>query len=334
MSLAKPLGSRTLSKEELREDKKTITRYDQCGLGKKAIYVGGKLLPRRFYIPYEAVTHVYRRVAVSPGSGKGFLTPVLYIVIRYDDGREAVSSFRYITDADKMMEQIQKHHPSICLLSPDGEKKKKEKEALEERIRQNALSKEAQADKTALEKARRYLEMKPALYAKLAGVARVKRTADLIDPKWQILTFTLLILGLALIVLGAVFAKLGANRDMMIIMMLLGAALMFMMGNSKILPTRKRNRRKLQKDYEAALLEMETYLKAYDGFPVDPHYAHPYVLTRLIRILQEQRADNCEAAMAVLKDELKAADHTVALTGDDYKEVVTIKPLFLVNDYQ
>lgn len=334
MSLAKPLGSMTLSKEELREDKKTIKRYDQCGLGKKAIYVGGKLLPRRFYIPYGAVTHVYRRVAVSPGSGKGFLTPILYIVVRYDDGKEAANSFRYITDADKMMEQIQEQHPSICLLSPDGEKKKKEREALDERIRQKKLSEQAQSDKTALEKAKRYLEMKPGLYAKLSGIARVKRTADLIDPRWQILTFALLILGLALIVLGAVFAKLGANKDMMIVMMLLGAALMFMMGNSKALPTRKRNRKKLQKDYDAALLEMETYLKAYDGFPVDPHYAHPYVLSRLIRILQEQKADSCDAAMTVLKDELKAADHTVALTGDDYKEVVTIKPLFLVNDYR
>ena len=110
---------------------------------------------------------------------------------------------------------------------------------------------------------------------------------------------------------------------MMIVMMLLGAALMFMMGNSKVLPTRKRNRKKLQKDYDAALLEMETYLKAYDGFPVDPHYAHPYVLTRLIRILQEQEADSCDAAMTVLKDELKAADHTVALTGRYFLSMIT-----------
>ena len=210
-----------------------------AALGRKQSMWAESCCPEDSIIPYGAVTHVYRRVAVSPGSGKGFLTPILYIVVRYDDGKEAANSFRYITDADKMMEQIQEQHPSICLLSPDGEKKKKEREALDERIRQKKLSEQAQSDKTALEKAKRYLEMKP-----LAGIARVKRTADLIDPKWQILTFALLILGLALIVLGAVFTKLGANKDMMIVMMLLGAALMFMMGNSKVLPTRTRSCRK------------------------------------------------------------------------------------------
>ena len=75
-------------------------------------------------------------------------------------------------------------------------------------------------------------------------------------------------------------------------------------------------------------------LKGYRGLPIPVWYAHPVVFDRLIRILQEMRAETVDEALAVLKDDLRAMDNTTVLSKEDYEEVVKIKPLFTVRDYQ
>ena len=112
MSGPQPLSRVTIDPEIIRADRRKSKKFDQCGLGEKAIYIGGSLTPRKFYVPYSQVTHVYKRVAVSKGSGKAFLTPILYLVVRYDDGQEKQCSFRYLNDADAMLTELEQRFPA------------------------------------------------------------------------------------------------------------------------------------------------------------------------------------------------------------------------------
>ena len=55
---------------------------------------------------------------------------------------------------------------------------------------------------------------------------------------------------------------------------------------------------------------------------------------RMIRILREGRAQSIAEAMDVLKSDLKALTADVQVEQEEYDEVVVIKPLFLVSNYQ
>ena len=63
-------------------------------------------------------------------------------------------------------------------------------------------------------------------------------------------------------------------------------------------------------------------------------YAHPVVLTRMIRILREGRAQSADEALEVLKSDLKALNADVQVSQEEYDEVVAIKSMFLLSDYQ
>ena len=71
-----------------------------------------------------------------------------------------------------------------------------------------------------------------------------------------------------------------------------------------------------------------------DDFPLPARYAHPVVLTRMIRILREGRAQSADEALEVLKTDLKALNADVQVSQEEYDEVVAIKSMFLLSDYQ
>ena len=79
---------------------------------------------------------------------------------------------------------------------------------------------------------------------------------------------------------------------------------------------------------------MRNYLKGRPGFSVPAQYAHPVVLERMIRLLREGRAVNAKEALALMKEDLKALNSSVTVSQKEHDEVVRIKPLFLVCDYQ
>jgi len=54
----------------------------------------------------------------------------------------------------------------------------------------------------------------------------------------------------------------------------------------------------------------------------------------MIRILREGRAQSKEEALDVLKADLRALTADVQVEQEEHDEVVVIKPLFLVSDYQ
>ena len=69
-------------------------------------------------------------------------------------------------------------------------------------------------------------------------------------------------------------------------------------------------------------------------FPLPARYAHPVVLTRMIRVLREGRAQTADQALEVVKQDLKALTADVQVEQWEYDEVVAIKPMFLLSDYQ
>ena len=243
MGRPKALGSAVLPEEEVRADRKKAKRYDLWAVGEKALYVGTNWTPRKYYIPYSSIRRVFKRVAVSPGSGKAFLTPILYLVVQYDDGKEHQSTFKYLQDADNLLNQLEKEHPEISLLSPEGEAKKKERQEQERRAAANELSVTAQKAKHRLETAQRTLEKQPALTRALAQSARMKRTLDLIDPKMQAIAIAVAAAGLIAIAAGLILIPLHGNTNVVILMILAGFAAVFMMINSRVLPTRRRNKK-------------------------------------------------------------------------------------------
>lgn len=77
------------------------------------------------------------------------------------------------------------------------------------------------------------------------------------------------------------------------------------------------------------------HMNVYDNIASLPaRYAHPIVLDRMIRILREGRAQSKEEALDVLKADLRALTADVQVEQEEHDEVVVIKPLFLVSDYQ
>jgi hypothetical protein len=333
MSKVIPLGSAAKETEVL-ADRKKCRKYDQCGLGDKYIYIGSTFHPRQYYIPYGEVKRVYKRVAASNLAGKGFLAPILYLVFEYGDGQEKVCSFRYLQDCDKMQNELEKMHPEISQMSPKGEERAKEREEISRKMAENELSDTARESQKKLEEARWQVHKRPGLYENLAAMAKLKRHADLARPWVRNTALAVLIAG-ALVMAAGFYLMLEAGRTVQgIVVALVGIMLMFVMVNSRALPSKINNRKKRNREYEAAVADMERSLRAYPDFPLPPCYAHPVVCDRCIRIIQEMRAETVDEALSDLKDDLKKMDNTVVLSKDDYEEVVAIKPLFTVRNYE
>lgn len=101
------LSAVKLEASELRKDKTEARRYDDCGLGKKALYLGTMGISCIRYIPLTQIERVYKRLAVSKGffeQGKVYGT-LCYLVIRYD-GKEKVVRFTHEEDVNLLLHQF------------------------------------------------------------------------------------------------------------------------------------------------------------------------------------------------------------------------------------
>ena len=54
----------------------------------------------------------------------------------------------------------------------------------------------------------------------------------------------------------------------------------------------------------------------------------------MIRVIREGRAESTDQALEVVKEDLKALNRSVRVSQQEYDEVVAIKAMFLVSDYQ
>ena len=103
----KALSEKTLSPEILRPDRVTCTHYEDFGLCDKALYVGMYGFGRVGYIPFSAITRVYKRLGVTKGffeQGKIYGT-LCYLVVCYD-GKQKAYRFTHEENLDALLDVI------------------------------------------------------------------------------------------------------------------------------------------------------------------------------------------------------------------------------------
>ena len=308
------LGETSLNAEAVAADKKSCKRFGPCGVGKEALFLNSYFIDRRYYVAFSSVRRVFKRVAMSQGgfSGQGVFGAIPYLVVQYDGGKEKQCTFKREEDVDAMLAYIGEVHPEIPTLSVGGEQRLEQK-AKEEAARYlSELTSDAQSAKEELEKAQKFLSGYPELTGQLSKAARAKRVNQHTNPAYRWVALAIVLAGAAALVYGF-------------------AAIFFFSG-AHVLPTAKNNKKAVAHAWEEAQANLAHVLP--DDFPLPARYAHPVVLTRMIRILREGRAQSADEALEVLKSDLKALNADVQVSQEEYDEVVAIKSMFLLSDYQ
>lgn len=326
------LSREGLASEALAADKKGCKRFGPCGVGKEALYLNSFYIDRCFYVTLSSVRRVFKRVAMSKGgfTGKGMFASIPYLVVEYDDGKQKQCNFKREDDVDRLLEYMAQVRPDIPRLSEEGERRLAEKAAREAARYLKELSPQAQKAWDELEKAKARLADNPSLSNRLARAAKTKRTVDRANPAYKWVALTIVVLGAVALVYG-LWSWLHQNGSG-VYFLLFGLAAIFFFSGANVLPTARNNKKAVAREWEAARAAMEEYVGK--KFPVPCQYAHPVVLERMIRILREGRAQTVDEALEVLKKDLQAMNSSVQVEQEEYEEVVCIKPMFLLCDYQ
>ena len=328
------LGNVSLDKEELIKDKKNCRKFGPCGVGEKAIYLNSFYFDRVYYIPLSSVKRVYKRVAMSKGgfTGKGLFATIPYLVVEYDNGEERQCNFKFEENVDSLLAYLKQTHPYIRLHSEQAERRLKEKERLKAKKKAKVLSKTALQNIAVLENCMQYLNRNEELSIALSAGAKKKRVYDRSNPAYKWVALSITLLGVGSLIYG-VYA-LATHAGFAMYFLLFGLAAIFLFSSANVLPTAKNNKKYIEHNFEKAIDEMQEYIKKYPDFPLPAWYAHPVVLKRMIDIMQEGRAENIAQALDILKADLQALNSSVAVEQEEYDEVMAIKPMFLVRNYQ
>lgn len=326
------LGNTVLEAETAAADRKSCRRFGPCGVGEKALYLNDLLIDRHFYVAFGSVRRVFKRVAMSQGgfSGKGAFGSIPYLVVQYDDGQEKQCTFKREEDVDELLAYLGQVHPEIPRLSVGGEQRLAKKAQQEASRYLKELTPQAQSVREELERARKFLSGYPELTAQLAAAAKAKRINEHTNPAYRWVALAIVLAGAAALVYGIISWRGGS--DFGVYFALFGFAAVFFFSGAHVLPTAKNNRRAVERAWDEAQAAMANVLP--EDFPLPARYAHPIVLDRMIRILREGRAQSKEEALDVLKADLMALTADVQVEQEEHDEVVVIKPLFLVSDYQ
>ena len=326
------LGNTVLEAETAAADRKSCRRFGPCGVGEKALYLNDLLIDRHFYVAFGSVRRVFKRVAMSQGgfSGKGAFGSIPYLVVQYDDGQEKQCTFKREEDVDELLAYLGQVHPEIPRLSVGGEQRLAKKAQQEASRYLKELTPQAQSVREELERARKFLSGYPELTAQLAAAAKAKRINEHTNPAYRWVALAIVLAGAAALVYGIISWRGGS--DFGVYFALFGFAAVFFFSGAHVLPTAKNNRRAVERAWDEAQAAVANVLP--EDFPLPARYAHPIVLDRMIRILREGRAQSKEEALDVLKADLRALTADVQVEQEEHDEVVVIKPLFLVSDYQ
>ena len=329
------LGKDTLPENELKEDKKSCHKFGPCGVGQKAIYLNSFYIDRQYYVPMKSVKRVFKRIAMSKGgfTGRGVFATLPYLVVEFDDGRQKQCNFKHEEDVDRILAYIEDNFPDIPLHSEAAEQKLREKERnLEKKRLAGNISDTARNNISILDNAIKYLHKDSDLYLNLSQSAKKKRVYDRSNPayKWVALAITIIGLGAFFYGVYSVITHAGFG----IYFLLFGLAAIFLFSGASVLPTSKNNKHYIEKQLVRSIDDMQRYIKTYPDFPVPAHYAHPVVLKRMQDILKDKRAETMSEALEVLKNDLKALNSSVVVEQEEYDEIIVIKPLFLVMNYE
>ena len=180
------------------------------------------------------------------------------------------------------------------------------------------------------EVAEQLLEEYPEQTAKLSTAAKAKRVNDRSNPAYRWVALAIIVAGIAAVVYGILALIRGENVG--VYFALFGLAAIFFFSGAHVLPTAKNNKKAIAQEWERSISDVAALLP--EDFPVPARYAHPVVLQRMIRVLREGRAQSVEEALNVMKKDLKALNASVQVEQEEYDEVVAIKPMFLLWDYE
>lgn len=327
------LGSVTLDNETLAADKKGCRRFGPCGVGEKALYLNSFFIDRHYYVALESVRRVFKRVAMSKGgfTGKGAFGSIPYLVVEYDDGAQKQCNFKHEADVDNLLAYLARICPDLPLQSQKVELHMAQQQAQEARRYLKELTPQAQSEKERLEQARAFLEDHTNLTRRLSQAAKAKRVNDRSNPSYKWVALAIVIAGVAALVYGIITMARGTS-SLGIYFALFGFAAVFLFSGAHVLPTARNNKTALSREWEQAQADLAAVLPK--DFPLPARYAHPAVLTRMIRVLREGRAQTANQALEVVKQDLKALTADVQVEQWEYDEVVAIKPMFLLSDYQ
>lgn len=328
----KALSSSQLPKETLSADKKACRRFGPCGVGEQALYLNSFWFERFYYVPIAAVRRVFKRVAMSQGgfTGKGAFGTIPYLVVEYDDGQQKQCTFKREEDVDLLLAHLAAVHPEIPGMSRDGERRLAEKAEKEAKRYLKELSPQAEKARQELEQAKATLQKKPEFCARLSAAAKAKRIEDRSNHAYRWVAMAIMLAGFVALIYG--IRSLVQKDSSGLYFLLLGLAAIFLFSGLHVFPTAKNNRKAIAKEWQDSIAAMEKALPI--GFPVPACYAHPIVLDRMIRVLREGRAQTAAEALAQVKEDLKALTADVQVEQEEHDEVVAIKPMFLLQDYQ
>lgn len=329
----KCLSSFTLADDVLKADKKSCKKYGPCGVGQKALYLNNMVLDRCYYIPFDRVQRVFKRVAMSKGgyTGKGIFGSIPYLVVEFDGGKQRQFTFKYEEDVDRMLARVEAVRPELKRMSKAAEEKLRQRDTERAAKILPELSNRARKNVDRLQAAADYLSKKPELSEELSASARRKRAMLISKPVYRWVALAITLMGAAALIYG--IYSLLHQGTFAIYFTLFGLAAIFLFSGVSVLPTARNNRRAILARADRAEKAMETYLTGYPDFPVPARYAHPVVLTRMQRAIREGRAVEIPEALDVVKKDLKALNADVQVEQDEYDEVVAIKAMFLVKDY-
>jgi len=329
------LGKIGLAADRLKADKKNCLLFGPCGVGAEALYLNSFFLDRRFYIPVSNIRRAYKRVALSKGAftGKGIFGSIPYLVVEYGDGESIQCTFKYEHEVDGMIAEIQRRFPGIKTMSEAAAKKLAEARAAEEAKYRKNLTPRARATLEELLRARAYLEERPDLATRLAADSRARRVDQMTKPahKWVALA----IFSLAVLAAGyGLYSWWTGVGDYGEYVALAGIAVLFFFSGSRVLPTVRGNRKALTAALDRTRAEVAEYIGGYADFPLPARYAHPATLARMIRSVREGRAESVSEAYEDMKAVLRSMHSGVRVSQEEYDEIVAIKPMFLLENYE
>ena len=330
-----PIGKKTLDAESLKNDRHDCRKFGPCGVGREALYLGGRFLDRRYYIPWKEVKRVFKRVAMSKGgyTGKGVFGSLPFLVVQFGSGGEKECPFKFEADIDRLLACVEQEHPDIPTHSVKAQNKLAKAEAAEEARFLKELSPEAQAAVQHLQVDKEFLEKRPSLSNALTNSARQKRVVDSMKPIVRVIGAILALVGVLCILYG-LYGLLTHSSPYAVYFLVGGGAAFFISLSSNTMPNKYNSKKRAQAEWDDTVHAMQNYLIGRPGFPVPAQYAHPAVLERMIRVLREGRAQTIDEAYGVMKEDLKKLNSSVAVSQKEYDEVVAVKPMFLVCEYK
>ena len=251
-------------------------------------------------------------------------------MVQYDNGSEKQCAFKHEEDVDALLGYMAQVRPSIPIHSEEAERRLAEKAREEEARYLKELTPQAQSAREALEDAKTFLAGYPQLTGRLSASARALRINQHTNPAHKWIALAIVLAGLIAAIYGILAWR--RHEGFGMYFTLLGLAVVFLFSGTQVIPTMKNNRRAVTRAWADAQNALANVLP--ERFPLPARYAHPIVLDRMIRVLREGRAQSADEALSVVKTDLKALTSDVQVSQEEYDEVVAVKPMFLVSDYQ